>query len=381
MKIGIHKFDPQRLDKLLEVNLMSEPYASKYTLFDSVQEMLAPEMLSELLSKRVTRVDCQPMNGHSGLAGGQLDYIDTNVGRFVLKRMSLESDWIMVASQDSQCRAVRLWQYGLLDRVLPHLEHPIIAGAQQDHTWAMLMEDLTGSFFAWDKPIPRRLVPVFLDGLARLHATFWNDPYLHDVHLGLCDLTSLIDQTSPRKTRNYIGNQLGVLPDWITGGWQVMEELLDPDVFLLMSNLTENPGPLEEALSRYPFTLLHGDYRSENLAHLKPDRPFAIDWQEAACSLMTIDLAWFINWVLREGEALDQAVSTYRQSLEAYLVAPFTDADWQAMIDLGTLIDVLRSTCFVAYWSRHSDIAKDRIRDERVVKRRNQQVRNAMRWL
>lgn len=360
---------------------MSEPYACKYPLFDSVQEMLAPESLSELLSKRVTRVDCQPMNGHNGLAGGQLDYVDTDIGRFVLKRMSLESDWIMVSSQDSQCRAVRLWQYGLLDRMLPHLEHSIIAGAQEDHTWAMLIEDLTGSFFAWDKPIPRQLVPVFLDELARLHATFWNDPFLVDTRLGLCDLASLIDQTSPRTARNHIGKQLGVLPDWITGGWQVMEELVDPDVFLLMSNLAENPGPLTEALHRYPFTLLHGDYRAENLAHLEPDRLIAIDWQEAACSLMTIDLAWFINWIFREGEALDQAASTYRQSLEASLVAPFTDADWQAMIDLGTLVNALRSTCFVAYWSRHSDIAENRRRDEQVVKQRNQQVRDAMRWL
>ena len=44
----------------------------RYTLFDSVEEMLAPETLSELLSKPVTRVSWRPMNGHSGLAGGQL---------------------------------------------------------------------------------------------------------------------------------------------------------------------------------------------------------------------------------------------------------------------------------------------------------------------
>ena len=156
---------------------MSKLLEPKYALFDSVQEMLALETLSELLFKPVTRVDCQPMNGHSGLAGGQLSYVDTNADRLVLKRMSITSDWIMFASADEQCRAVRLWQYGLLDQLRPHLEHKIIACAHDKAGWAILMEDLTGHVYAWDKPMAPALVPVFLDRLARLHAAFWNDPH------------------------------------------------------------------------------------------------------------------------------------------------------------------------------------------------------------
>ena len=51
----------------------------KYSVFDSVEQMLAPNALSESLSKPVTYVDVYPMNGHSGLAGGQLSYVDTNM--------------------------------------------------------------------------------------------------------------------------------------------------------------------------------------------------------------------------------------------------------------------------------------------------------------
>jgi len=43
---------------------------SKYTLFDSLEQLLAPETLSKLLSKPVTRVEVQPME-HGGLAGSQ----------------------------------------------------------------------------------------------------------------------------------------------------------------------------------------------------------------------------------------------------------------------------------------------------------------------
>jgi hypothetical protein len=115
---------------------------AKYSLFDSVEEMLAPETLGKLLSRPVTYVDCEPMNGHVGLAGGQLSHVDTNVCRLVLKRMSIEFDYIMFATADEQCRCVMVWQYGLLDRLCPHLEHKIVACAHGDGIWAILMHDL-----------------------------------------------------------------------------------------------------------------------------------------------------------------------------------------------------------------------------------------------
>jgi len=359
---------------------MSKFYEPKHTLFDNVEEMLAPETLSELLLKPVTRVNCQPMNGHSGLAGGQLSYVDTNAGRLVLKRMSIDFDWIMFASADEQCRAVRLWQYGLLDQLRPHLEHKTVACSRDDNGWAILMHDLTGHVFTWDKPMAPELVQAFLDALARLHATFWNDPCLHDPHLGLCDSAKLLDQSSLPMAQKHTNSSMGVIPDWVRGGWEVMEELLDPDAFTHLKNLIEDPQPLFEALSRHPYTLLHGDYRSENLAH--PDRPVAFDWQEAARSLMTIDLAWFAKQgFVQAAMGQAQAIGLYRNCLEMYLNRRFDDPEWRAMVDLGYLVDALRSTCFSAYWYKHTDDPNDRPRLERDVTVRNQQVRDALYWI
>ncbi len=353
---------------------------TKYTLFDSVEEMLAPETLSELLSKPIARVDRQPMNGHLGVAGGQLSYVDTNTGRLVLKQMSSASDWIMFASADEQCRAVKLWQYGLLDQLRPHLEHKIIACAHYEAGWAILMRDLTGHVYAWDKPMAPHLVPVFLDRLARLHAAFWNDPRLPDQRLGLCDPARLLDQTSLAMAQKHTSLSMGVIPEWVRDGWDVMEELLDRDAFTQLKSLIENPQPLFAALSRYPYTLLHGDYRAENLAH--PDRPVAFDWQAAACSLMTIDLAWFAKQgFVQDAIGHVQAINFYRERLEQYLGRQFGDSDWQAMIDLGYLVDALRSTCFAAYWYKRTDDTNDRPRLEMEVTVRNQQVRDALRWL
>jgi len=356
-------------------------FEPKYTLFDSLEEMLAPVTLSELLAQTITRIDCQPLNGHSGLAGGQLSYVDTDAGRLVLKRMSIASDWIMFSSNDHRCRSVTLWQYGLLDELRPHLEHKIIVCARDGDDWAILMEDLTGrAFNTWENPISPKLVPVFLDRLARLHATFWNDPRLADASLGLCNSTLLIYQTSLPAVQKLSGQSMGVIPDWIKGGWEVMETLLDKDVFAQMQSLTENPQPLTKVLSRYPYTLLHGDYRTENLAY--NDDPIALDWQEAASSLMTIDLAWFIKGRdVLNAMGLEQAILYYRKRLEKYLNKRFDDVEWQIMIDLGFLVDALRSTCFPAYWYKHTGDPKERVLNQKLVKERNQQVRYAMRWL
>jgi len=182
--------------------------------------MLARETLSGLLSQSVTRVDCQPMNGHSGLAGGQLNYVDTNVGRFVLKQMSIASDWIMFASDDKYCRSVRLWQYGFLDQLRPKLEHKIVTCARDGDGWAILMDDLTGHVYAWDRPMEAKLVPVFLDVLAMFHATYWNDPRLKEPRLdcaiqpnysirapcGGAEIQAPINGFDPRMGQSWVGS-------------------------------------------------------------------------------------------------------------------------------------------------------------------------------
>jgi hypothetical protein len=286
----------------------------------------------------------------------------------------------MFSSEDHDCRAVKLWQYGLLDQFQPHARHKILASSKDEEGWAILMEDLTGTVYAWDRPIPSGLVPAFLDSLARIHAVFWNDPCLADERLGLCNIVRLIEQTSPRKARNYHDQDKGVLPEWIRSGWDVMEELLEPDLVDDMLRIVEAPEPLMEQLSHHPRTLVHGDYRAENLAY--PGHPAIIDWQIATHSLMTIDLAWFVRKeYVQEAVGQAQALSCYRNRLESYLHLNFEDADWQMMLDLGFLVDSLRATCLSAYWYKQHQIAnnaQDRDYLEREVKIRGQQARDAI---
>jgi hypothetical protein len=350
----------------------------KYTLFDSVEQMLARERLGKLLSQPITHVEIQPMTGHSGLAGGKLSYVNTDAGQYVLKRMSITSDWVMFASNDHQCRSIKLWQYGVLDQLRPHLEHKIIACARDGNDWAMLMDDLTGKVFLWGQPFPSALMPTFLDALARVHATFWNDPRLQDPRLGLNDLAHVLEIVP--KARKYTGNSLGVIPEWIRTGWGVMKEMLAPEVYTQMFNFFENPQPLINAVGRYPTTLLHGDFRKENLAH--NGKPVFLDWQAATRSLMIIDLAWFTkHGDIQDAMSMEDALRYYRERLETHLGQKFAEKDWQAMVALGYAVDALQWICFAANFYQGEEKTDSRAWFKNSVEIHGQRLMDSLRWL
>lgn len=47
---------------------MLEQFEAKYELFDSIEDMLAPEALSIFLKKHILRVEILPVKDHCGLA-------------------------------------------------------------------------------------------------------------------------------------------------------------------------------------------------------------------------------------------------------------------------------------------------------------------------
>jgi hypothetical protein len=353
-------------------------FEPKYSIFDSVEQMLAPKALSKLLGKRLDHIIRQPINGHSGLAGGQLSYVETNAGRLVLKQMSTSTDWLMYSTNDHQCRAVRLWQYGLLDQLSPHFDHKIVAASHDGDGWAMLMEDLTGKVFQWDEPFPPKLLSVFLDVLARTHALFWNDPRLKNPWLGLGDATSYLEPMS--RARKNTGTTRGVLPEWLRVGWESLKDLIDATTYSQMLAFLENPQPLLDALSRYPSTLLHGDFRSENLGF--SEKPIILDWQWAACSMMTIDLPWLtkhgnVQSVMSE----ETALRYYRSRLELHLGQHFDDQDWQAMVALGYAVDALRWTGFAAFFYQGEQDPEGRAWAKNSAEIHGKRVLDVLRWL
>ncbi len=117
-----------------------------HMLFASIDEMLAPETLSEWEGRPVNSVRCLPFNMEDSYSGSRFSRVVTNDGtgsQYFVKHISLAWDWVMRNSDDYRCRSVRLWQYGLLDRLLPEIEHGIVACAYEGDGWAVLMRDIS----------------------------------------------------------------------------------------------------------------------------------------------------------------------------------------------------------------------------------------------
>jgi hypothetical protein len=322
-----------------------------------------------------------------GNAGSQFTPVDTDAGRLILKTMSMDSDWEMFATDDTACRSVTTWQYGLLDRARPHLDAAVLGCAREDDLWAILMPDLSGRFLrdtdAADLPSQgvREMLPRFLDGLAGMHAEFWQDPALDDPLLGLDDPRGLFQLASPTFARQHLGEWDTWLLVGAVDGWGALEEALDDDAAAQARALIDDPQPLLDALGRHPATFLHGDLYEPNLARDGADHLMAVDWQLAMHSVATIDLARIVLDMCEDAASRARAVQHYRDRLEAHLGSRFADEEWEEMVDLGILTEVLWIAPFLAWGASVSDDPAWVAKLARRVDAANEQIRDGVRWL
>ncbi|MEZ4727950.1 MAG: phosphotransferase [Caldilineaceae bacterium] len=357
-----------------------------YELYSSVDELLAPETLTVLTGERVNYVRCLPMEG--GFSGSVLLTVEANsdkgVRRFVLKRMSPKWDWIMEATTDHHCRSVTVWQTGLLDRLQPTITHAILAGACDREGWAMLMEDMSATLMT-DQPFTADQVYCLLYALATIHATFWEESKLTDPALGLSTSMDLIQIFAPATGQRFAAVP-SPIPRILVEGWSALPALIAPDIVDVLNNLFMEPQPLCTALARYPATLVHGDYRRQNLGitagHAAP-QAVILDWQLAGYSAATIDLAWFLSTpsMLLSPVATDVATAYYRQQIAEQLGARFDESKWQPLLALGQLANVLRGACPKARAVVTATDETLRATHRRALEFYSVQVRAALQWL
>jgi hypothetical protein len=357
-----------------------------YELYRSVDELLAPETLTVLTGERVNYVRCLPMEG--GFSGSVLLTVEANSGksvrRFVLKRMSAQWDWIMEATRDHQCRSMTVWQTGLLDRLQPAITHAILAGARDRDGWAMLMADVSPTLMP-DQPFTADQVYRLLHALATVHATFWEESRLTDPALGLSTTMDLIQIFAPATGRRF-ADVPSPIPRILVDGWAALPALVAPDIIDVLNKLFTEPQLLAAALARYPATLVHGDYRRQNLGMASGNaapQAVVLDWQLAGYSAATIDLAWFLSnpSMLLSPVATDVAIVYYRNQIAEQLGARFDESKWQPLLALGQLANVLRSACPKARAVVTTTDETLRVTQRRALDIYSEQVRAALRWL
>ena len=361
-----------------------------YKLFDSVDELLAPQTLSELSGQPVAGVRRQFYDPADSKSGNRFLTIETNhetthrdSQRFIVKRILINQDWIMCATDDHCCRSVTLWQYGLLGRLPPEIEHGIIACAQDDDGWAILMRDLRETLTPYAQ-FNTQDNKRFLNAIAALHSAFWEASELSNAGLGLCSLwhtyTWPSRRTGHRKTDSPGGN-----PQLVLEGWDQLLEMVEPDVADILQDLTRDPRPLCDALSRYPWTLVHGDWRHANLGIVRTGQAkvLLLDWQLATLAPPAVDLARYLacNSTLLPISKED-AILYYRQRLAHHLGTRFDESWWLSQLQLALLGGFLQECWAIALkatWWDEGVGARDHWRADLVWW--SHQVRLGVQWL
>ena len=355
----------------------------QHALLDSVDEMLAPETLSELAGQSISSVRCVPFerSGSSG-SGSQLLAVETDEGqgpRYVLKRVSLEQDWIMRVTEDDRCRSVTLWQYGLLDQVKHEIEHTIVACVRDQAGWAILMRDVSENLVR-EAPICREDYERVLDALAVLHSTFWGASILADPALGLCDPAQYFRCLSPE--RLYDEREAHAFVSDILEGWELLETMVAADVFDVVRSLHRDPGPLCRALARYPQTLVHGDAWRGNLGLMREAQVpvILLDWQLATATSPAVDLA---NSLMHfPTVAKEEAIAYYRHSLACQLGSRYDESCWRPQLALGLLGFFVQRGWVISMFIEHrSDSEGERDQQRANLAWFVAQAQEAVRWL
>lgn len=314
----------------------------EHDLYPNIEAMIAPEVLSTLAGQPLSAVQTHPLTATYNKSGSRLLLVETNGGqgpRFILKLVSIEWDWQMRATDDHHCRAVALWQHGIFDRLPAEIEHAVVACARDGQNWAILMKDFGATMTPY-APLTNADNAIFLDAMAAVHAAFFDASDLVRPELNLCRLDHVYTVFGPQTSQREL-NGSDEVPKRILEGWDLVRSEVAPDVAEITLDLVNNPQPLCEALTRYPHTLVHGDWRHANQGLLQEGqslRTVLLDWQLAAVAPPPVDLARYLG----TNSALlpiskEAAIEYYRQRLALRLGDRFDKSWWRPQLELGLL--------------------------------------------
>ena len=241
---------------------------------------------------------------------------------YVLKRLDLADDWTMRASGCLRGAPFELWERGILARLPGCINQPIVAVGREDPAaqapsggCAVLMRDVARWLVpATDEPIPAAQHERFLRHMAALHASFWDG----GGELEVVPAAHRYLELSPwmAEAEAAIGSP-HLVPQLVAKGWPLLAEVA-PAAAEVVVPLAYDPGPLVEALAGTPQTLVHSNWKLDNLGTDDQGRTVLLDWEQPGRGAALSDLAWYLAINCRRlPQPKEASIAAYRGALEA----------------------------------------------------------------
>ncbi len=303
--------------------------------------MLAPEVpvdqpvvlgsVAELLAGATDR---HPMVDGAGKSGALLERVTLGGRPHVVKYLDMTRDWTMRAAGVLGGASLEMWRRGLLHHMPGCFEQPIVAVAHgEDGVTVLLMRDV-GEYLV---PVTDALVPLdqhlrFLDHMAALHATFWEASEEIDVVPVMHRYLELSPWTA--QAEEHLRSE-HLVPRLVRQGWPLLAEVA-PRAAAVVVPLAWDPAPLVMALATTPQTLVHGNFKLDNLGSTPDGRTVILDWESSGRGAACSDLAWYLAINCRRlPQTKADTVEAFRSALERRGVR--TEPWWQTQLSLSLL--------------------------------------------
>jgi hypothetical protein len=271
---------------------------------------------------------------NDGWSGAQMTRLIRGDGaRFVIKRDSLQRDWIARTTRDDP-----ELREALLVRAAPDMPWPVrlphLGVARAGADIALLMPDLTGTLIPWEQPIDVPALDRVLGALAGLHREPWHLQL--DASFPWTDRSRRLLLLTRTAATAYDGQGLPFGRRFLDG-WDAFGRLVRPQARDVVEGIAAEPVPLFRALDRLPAVGLHGDLKLGNAGLAGDGSVPMIDWQMTLVAPIAVELGWFLVANVA-GLPLppDEVLERYR------LAAGLPDDEtWAAQWDLAILIGLL----------------------------------------
>ena len=251
----------------------------------------------------------------------------------MLKHLDLDQDWTMRASGCLRGAPLELWERGILARLPGCFNQPIVGVAPEPRGCAVLMHDVSAWLVpAVDDPIAPDQHSCFLAHMAALHAAFWDCGTEVDVVPSMhryLELSPWMAQAEAAVGSDHL------VPRLVGRGWPLLAEVA-PEAAAVVVPLACDPGPLVAALDATPHTLVHSNWKLDNLGTDETGRTVILDWEQPGRGAALTDLAWYLAINCRRlPQSKEGSIGAYRAALESCGVdtAPW----WERQLALSLL--------------------------------------------
>jgi hypothetical protein len=226
---------------------------------------------------------------HSGYSGATLLRARLASGEpVVIKHIRPDLDWLARASRDPG-REGLLYVEGVYDRLPRQMTSPVIDAVPTDGGWVIVMRDVSPAIDAITRGDPVATGEILLAAAAAMHRAFAGT--LPSPHLcSVADRLRLFSPLRPLIERH----GCDLLPKTLTTAWECFVDGAGQALSDAVLRLVAEPAGLLAALAAVPATLLHGDYRPDNLG-LEGGRVVALDWALACFGPAELDFVWFLS--------------------------------------------------------------------------------------